>query len=189
MTIKYACLLLVLLPLVAANGSSLEDVLGAVDTVQDVPRRYTETRVTPKLREPLLVSGEVVFRSDGSLVKTIDAPVNEVITISAQSVILSRNGKARELPFSRQSGVRELYQGIRAALEADVATLERLFYTELLMSGDSWELVCTPRSAGLQRELQQLSVTGSAGAVSGVLVKQSEDRWQKIEFLPDDDPL
>jgi hypothetical protein len=122
---------------------------------------FTEVRVSPLLREPLVVSGELEFAGPASLDRHVREPYREDTSIRGESVRVEREGEPpRSFALKRAPELRGLLTGFSALLTGDVPGLKRSFDVQAQGSDESWTLQLTPLDSRARRRLQQIEITG-----------------------------
>ena len=179
---KLACLLSSVLLSVAASAAEPGAALDYVVTPRDTLVPFTELRMNALLAEPLEMSGELLYESNGSLSKLIRAPVNETVIITTQSVRIERNGDVRELPLRKARELAEFYAGLRALLDGDFDELRAQFLISDIASAPDWSVNLVPRSARLKKFAPSLIVSGSGSRLLEIQVLRTDDDWQIIRL-------
>jgi hypothetical protein len=122
---------------------------------------FSEARFSRLLTRALTVSGEMSVPEAGTLVRRIDSPYQETMTITSTQVRIEREGeKDRLLPLQRAPEMRGLLQAFGALLAGDRATMEKYFAIELKRDGTSWSLVLRPLEQRVARKLGALAMSG-----------------------------
>lgn len=122
---------------------------------------FTEVRVSPLLRAPLIVSGELEFSGPASLDRHVRAPYREDTAIRGESVRVEREGEAaRSFGLKRAPELRGLLTGFSALLTGDAAGLRRSFDVQAEGTEAAWTLQLVPLDARARRRLQKIAITG-----------------------------
>jgi hypothetical protein len=122
---------------------------------------FAEVRVSPLLREPLAVSGELEFSGPASLDRHVRAPYREDTSIRGESVRVEREGEQpRSFALKRAPELRGLLTGFSALLTGDVPGLKRSFDVQAQGSDESWALQLVPLDSRARRRLQKIEITG-----------------------------
>jgi len=179
---KLAGLLLILLSPIAVIAAEPGVVLGDVFTPRDTLVPFTELRMNALLEEPLELSGELLYESDGSLSKLISAPVSETIRITTKSVRIERNGEVRELPLRKARELAEFYAGLRALLNGDLVELRALFQISDIATAPDWAVDLVPRSGRLKKFAPRLVVSGTGSQLMEIKVLRADNDWQIIRL-------
>lgn len=122
---------------------------------------FTEVRLSPLLREPLTVSGELGYAGPDNLDRRVTQPYEELTQIRGESVRVERTGEAvRSFALRRAPELRSLLASFAALLSGDLAGIERAFDVQVSGSEQTWTLQLTPRDAKTRRRLQRIEISG-----------------------------
>ena len=123
---------------------------------------FSEVRFSPLLKEPLSVSGELVYAGPASLDRRVTDPYREDTEIRGESVRIQRAGQpVRSFGLQRAPELRGLLAGLSALLAGDAQAIRRDF--TVLAKGDErrWQLELTPSDARIKRRLKLIRAEGS----------------------------
>jgi hypothetical protein len=178
--------LLSLLIAVNAAAADLSEVLGSIDVQRDVARDFDELRMSPKLRAPVAVKGNMIFSGEGSMIKTVTEPFSESVTISQHTITFVRGKKTRSMSLDAKPGLAAFYSGLRALLSGDVATLEQLFDADIDGSAElgGWTVHLSPKDAGMSKFVSLMTVVVIDSDVRTVRVEQESGAWQEMVLAP-----
>ena len=122
---------------------------------------FTEVRVSPLLREPLVVAGELEFSGPGSLDRHVRRPYSEDTSIRGESVRVQREGEQpRSFALKRAPELRGLLTGFSSLLTGDVPGLRRSFDVQAQGTDQAWTLRLVPLDARARKRLQKLEIVG-----------------------------
>lgn len=123
---------------------------------------FTEVRLSPLLKQPLIVAGELGYAGPTSLDRRVTQPYRESTAIRGESVRVEREGeRPRSFALQRAPELRGLLHGFSALLSGDAAGLRRSFsITSQISSDQAWAIAMTPLDAKARRRVQQLIVVG-----------------------------
>lgn len=157
--------LLVLAPmlLLATRAAALDAEALVARLARPAPASiaFTEVRLSPLLRGPLIVGGELEFSGPGSLDRHVRQPYREDTAIRGESVRVEREGEpARSFGLQRAPELRGLLTGFSALLSGDVAGLKRSFEVQAQGTEQSWTLQLVPLDAHARRRLQKMEIAG-----------------------------
>lgn len=117
--------------------------------------------MSPLLREPLVVAGELEFSGPASLDRHVREPYREDTSIRGESVRVEREGEQpRSFALKRAPELRGLLTGFSALLSGDVSGLKRSFDVQAQGSEESWTLQLVPLDTRARRRLQKIEITG-----------------------------
>ena len=122
---------------------------------------FVEVRYSGLLETPLVVSGRLEHRQDGSLVRRVDSPYREVTELRGENVSLEREGsKPRRFSLDRAPELRGMLASFGALLQGDRQMLDRYFVVTVHGTDARWEITLSPRDATLKRRLARITVHG-----------------------------
>jgi hypothetical protein len=123
---------------------------------------FVEIRFSSLLAEPLVVSGRLEHREDGSLVRRVEWPYQEVTVLQGESVSIERAGsKTRRFTLDRAPELRGMLAGFGAILQGDRQMLDQYFAVSAQGSDARWAITLTPRNDKLKRHLSRIVVDGT----------------------------
>ncbi len=140
---------------------------------------FEETRYSSFLKQPLVTSGELRFTPPATLERRIVSPFSARYIIEDDQLTVEQPGAAspRKIPLASQPLLANLIGTIRALLRGDLASLARLYRTELSGTRDRWTLVLLPSDPSMVEFIASVQVTGRGGALTEMeVVEPSGDR-------------
>lgn len=150
-------------PLHAADGN-LDTLLASLARPAPDSTSFVEVRYSSLLDEPIVVSGVLEHRTDGALVRRVEAPYQEVTELQGEKVTVTRTGsKPRQFSLDRAPQLRGMLASFGALLTGDRRMLEQYFEVEYRDLGANWEITLMPRDRKLQRRLSRIVINGAAG--------------------------
>ena len=165
-----------------ASDPELVRILSSLDVRRDEPRAYSEYRMTARLREPLKITGDIVFSAQGELIKRVIEPFQETITIGNNLVRVERVDKTREFSITKDQGLYDFFRSLRAILEGDINTIDELYVVAIERDGDNWTLICKPKNKYLRRYVLEMNVSATADEITEIFIDQGPKRWQRLSF-------
>ncbi len=136
---------------------------------------FVEVRFSSLLATPLVVAGELQYRSADALGKRIDHPYHEQMEISGGDVTVIREEESpRHFSLKRVPELRGMLSAFGALLSGDQSALERYFTLGLTGDDLSWALVLTPRDAKVRKRLREVVVTGRADTPRCLTVTETD---------------
>lgn len=169
-------LLALLTPLPALpSDADLDGLLKSLARPAPATVAFSEARYSRLLKQPLIVSGEMSAPAAEALVRRIDSPYRETMTITASQVRIEREGeKLRVLPLQRAPELRGLLQAFGALLAGDRASMEKYFSIDLQRDGAAWTLALRPLEQRAAQKIGSLTMSGR-GAEPRCLVMRPPD--------------
>jgi hypothetical protein len=123
---------------------------------------FTEVRFSKMLREPLVVSGELVYGGPRSLDRRVTEPYREDTLIRGETVRVERKRQAsRSFGLQRAPELRGLLSGLSALLAGDLQAIQRDFVVTAQGDQRAWELELIPSDARIRKRLKMIRARGS----------------------------
>jgi len=155
------CLALASAPLHAADPD-VDKLLARLPRPAPDSTNFVEVRYSSLLEKPIVVSGRLEHREDGSLVRRVEWPYQEVTVLQGENVSVERAGsKPRRFALDRAPELRGMLASFGAILQGDRALLDRYFAVTVQGSDSRWEITLTPRNDKLKRHLSRIVVAGT----------------------------
>jgi len=152
---------MLLLPATPAAALDADALIARLARPAPASIAFTEVRVSPLLREPLVVSGELEFSGPTSLDRHVRKPYREDTSIRGESVRVEREGEqARSFALKRAPELRGLLTGFSSLLTGDAQGLKRSFDVQAQGTEQSWTLQLLPLDARARKRLQKLEIVG-----------------------------
>lgn len=172
----------------AANvwAFDLESVLEATKITPPARVRFREERHNQLLKEPLILSGYLEYLENGLLRKVVESPFQETLLISGEKIEIVRDGETKTLSARHSRSLRAMLEGIEAILAGQEQQLLAAFSSDLTGTTDAWNLLLTPRSNRIAKQLVGLQVGGDADAVTSIRIDLSGDEWHRMDIFRDD---
>jgi hypothetical protein len=124
---------------------------------------FTELRFSQLLDVPIVVSGELEYQADGSLVRQVEKPYRERTVLHGENVIIEReNQKPRRFSLNRAPELRGLIASFAALLANDRSTLDEYFSVAVTGSDERWQIALTPHDEKLRSRLAGILIDGTA---------------------------
>jgi hypothetical protein len=122
---------------------------------------FVEVRYSSLLEMPVVVSGRLEHRENGSLVRRVDSPYEEVTELQDENVSVVRAGsKPRRFSLNRAPELRGMLASFGAILAGDRQMLDRYFVVTAQGSDSRWKITLAPRNDKLKRRLSAIVVDG-----------------------------
>jgi hypothetical protein len=164
-----------------AAGAAWAQVLSVLrlqQLLRDTPHaevRFTELRESRWLATPVESSG--TLRSSASMLeRQVEHPRRETWRILDDRMQLRTPGsdKVAEIALDKAPAVAALALTLRSVMAGNLEALNADF--QLLLSGDErdWTLQLTPRRGDVAGQLRQISVMGTGGRLSAIVIVESQ---------------
>ena len=164
----------------AASGSfTIEALARELAAAPKSVLAFEETRYSSFLKQPLVTSGELRFTPPATLERRIVAPFAARYTIVDDRLTIEQPGAAspRTIPLASQPLLANLIGTIRALLGGDLASLGRLYRSELSGTREHWTLTLLPSDPAMVEFIASIEVRGRADALTEMEVTEpSGDR-------------
>lgn len=158
---------------VAAAGD-LERIMRALAERPAGVARFTESRTSSLLREPIRSEGTLAHGAGGRMEKHTLAPREERLVVEGGTITVQRaDGGHYALRLSDQPGVQAMIEGLRGTLAGDLHALQRHYRVELQGSFENWTLFLLPRDALLAELVTDVRIAGSRGDVREVQIREA----------------
>ncbi|MCG6876761.1 MAG: outer membrane lipoprotein carrier protein LolA [Betaproteobacteria bacterium] len=154
-------------------------LMSSLATQREAVIAFTETRHSSLLKEPLVTTGELLFKPPSTLERRVTAPFEERYIIEGDQVTIERPGAGdpRTLSLGSQPLLANLVETIRALLRGDLRALDRLYRIELAGTRDNWALTLLPSDPAMVEFVATVRVTGHAGMLEEMeVIEPSGDR-------------
>jgi hypothetical protein len=123
---------------------------------------FVEVRYSSLLERPIVVSGRLEHHEDGSLVRRVEWPYQEVTELQGENVSVERAGsRPRHFTLDRAPELRGMLASFGAILQGDRQMLDQYFTVIAQGSDADWEITLTPRVEKLQQRLSRMVVDGT----------------------------
>jgi hypothetical protein len=164
-----------------AGGSAdwtLENLMQALASVQQRQARFTETRELSLLQQALTSNGTLSFQHPDRLIKQFDPPDGLRYEVNANRLLIRKqDGSEETIRLDNSPHLLAYVAAMRAVLAGDLPRLQRFFELRLEGNREAWQLLLTPKQAGLARQVRQVEISGSQLDIIRLLIlEQSGDR-------------
>jgi len=123
---------------------------------------FVEVRYSSLLETPIVVSGRLEHREDGSLLRRVEWPYQEVTELQGENVSIERAGsKPRRFSLDRAPELRGMLAGFGAILQGDRQMLDQYFAVTAQGSDVRWAITLMPRVDKLKQRLSRIVVDGA----------------------------
>lgn len=152
-----------------ARAASVEDVMRGLAAVRESRAAFSETRSIPELDGVLPSRGTLSWRAPDRVEKHTTEPVEERLTVAADTLTIERRGARQVLNLDAAPEVRAMVEAIRGTLAGDLARLSAFYDVRFAEPGDGgWRLALYPRSTRLASAVQAIIITGRAARITTV---------------------
>ena len=158
----------------AQDAADLDRIMQALGAQPAATARFTETRTSALLREPIRSTGTLAHGPGGRLEKHTTTPRDERLVVEGGTVTYQRaDGERRSLRLADLPGVLAMIEGLRGTLAGDLAALRRHYRVELQGGYEAWKLFLLPRDAQMAELVSDVRIAGSRGDVREVEIREA----------------
>lgn len=140
--------------------------------VQTSRVRYSEVRRLAVLKQPLTLSGTMLYERPDRIEKRQELPFAEVIRVSGERFTLERDGNSRSIQLQAAPLVAALVGSLRAILAGDSAELERLYAVTVEGAKSRWNLRLLPKEPEIGGVISRIDITGFDSHLSRIEILQ-----------------
>jgi len=158
-----------------AQGWNLDALMSEMAAVPASRTRFVETRHLAMLTQPLELKGSLSYERPNRLVKHVETPFDELLTVDGEalSLVNKSKGEQRSLSLREQPALGALVEGVRATLAGDRAQLERHYRVQFSGRRDAWRLHLVPRATQVRAHVESITVSGAAARPQRIEVLES----------------
>jgi len=158
-----------------AQGWNLDALMSEMAAVPASRTRFVETRHLAMLTQPLELKGSLSYERPNRLVKHVETPFDELLTVDGEalSLVNKTKGERRSLSLREQPALGALVEGVRATLAGDRAQLERHYRVQFSGRRDAWRLHLVPRATQVRAHVESITVSGAAARAQRIEVLES----------------
>lgn len=157
------------------QGWNLDALMSEMAAVPASRARFVETRHLAMLTQPLELKGSLSYERPDRLVKHVETPFDELLTVDGEalSLVSKTKGEQRSLSLREQPALRALVESVRATLAGDRAQLERHYRVQFSGRRDAWRLHLVPRATQVRGHVESITLSGAATRPQRVEVLES----------------
>lgn len=159
--------------IVRAGGFDLLQLMQLLAASPAAEVSFTEKKYSILLSEPVISSGKLLYRHPDVVEKNIELPRKERYRFAGDDLLLVRNGTEKKIPLSSQPLLAAFAASLRGVLGGDLALLRNHYQLSLQGELPSWRLDMTPLEEETARYVQRIVVTGRAGRIEQIEVREA----------------
>ena len=156
-----------------AQGLDLPRLMQLLAVVPAAEVSFTEKKFSSLLSAPVVSSGKLLYRRPDIVVKNIDTPRKESYRFVGEELVIVREGTERRIPLSSQPLLSAFAASLRGVLGGDLVLLRKHYALTLQGDEPSWRIDMTPIDEETLRFVQRVTVSGRAGRVGQIEVRES----------------
>ena len=134
---------------------------------------FVEKKYSSLLSEPVVSSGKLIYQRPDVVEKNIELPRKEHYRFAGDELLLVRSGAEKRIPLSSQPLLLAFAASLRGVLGGDLALLRTHYQLSLQGDQPSWRLEMTPVDEEIGRYVQRIVVTGRAGRIEQIEVRET----------------
>jgi len=159
----------------AAERWDIEALMKALSRIESGEKRYTEIKTMALLKEPMRLSGTLVYRAPSFLEKRVISPFEERYTVDGDSLTVENPAKGvrQTLSLASQPAIWAFVESIRAPLAGDLATLNRFYKVSLGGSERNWLLALVPTEPDMARLVRFIRIRGSGDRIDRIEIEET----------------
>lgn len=137
--------------------------------------RYSETKHSALLREPLRMSGTLRYKKPSFLEKHVQTPFEEILTVDGERLMWEKPAaqKKHMLALRDYPAIWGFIESMRATLNGDARTLERFYKIRLDGNEQQWTLVLLPSDIDMAQFIRVIRISGSKAKVCAVEIEEA----------------
>lgn len=137
--------------------------------------RYSETKHSALLKEPLRMSGTLRYKKPSFLEKHVQTPFEEILTVDGERLTWEKPTaqKKHELALRDYPAIRGFIESMRSTLNGDARTLERFYKIRLDGNKQQWTLVLLPSDIDMAQFIRVIRIRGSKARISAIEIEES----------------
>jgi outer membrane lipoprotein-sorting protein len=137
--------------------------------------RYTETKTSALLREPLKSSGTLRYKKPAFLEKRVQTPFEEILTVDGDRMTWEKPAanKKHTMALRDYPAVWGFIESMRATLNGDAKTLQRFYKVRLDGDERQWTLVLLPSDSDMAQFIRVIRISGSNTRLSTVEIEEA----------------
>lgn len=137
--------------------------------------RYTETKTSALLKEPLESSGTLRYKKPVFLEKHVQIPFEEILTVDGERMTWEKPAtqKKHTMALRDYPVVWGFIESMRATLNGDAKTLQRFYKVRLDGDERQWVLVLLPSDSGMAQFIRVIRISGSKTQLATVEIEEA----------------
>lgn len=174
----------------AANEQAplpLEQLPGIITGVPDHRAEFHEERRLTLLKEPVVLSGFLLFRAPDRLEKHTQTPQREDLVVEGEWVIVSSPDRKQEMRLNMSSDpvLYGLLFSLQSLLTGHPERLSNVFNLEAWGDEAGWTLRMKPRAADMASRVQAVRVTGQGRWLRSIELWETSGDYLSMSIGPE----
>jgi outer membrane lipoprotein-sorting protein len=137
--------------------------------------RYSETKTSALLKEPLKSSGTLRYKKPAFLEKRVLTPFEEILTVDGERMTWEKPAanKKHTMALRDYPVVWGFIESMRATLNGDAKTLQRFYKVRLDGDEGQWTLVLLPSDIDMAQFIRVIRISGSRTRLATVEIEEA----------------
>lgn len=137
--------------------------------------RYSETKHSALLKEPLKLTGTLRYRKPAFLEKHVQTPFEEILSVDGERLMWEKPAaqKKHALALRDYPAIRGFIESMRSTLNGDASTLERFYKIRLDGTEQQWTLVLLPSDIDMAQFIRVIRISGSKARISTIEIEEA----------------
>ena len=148
---------------------ALQQVMSALAQVQSVQSTFRESKTMDMLNEPLLSSGNLVYKAPDYLEKRVTAPQISYYVIDGDQVSIGgAQHKERQVVLFQFPALEAFIAALRGTLAGDIKTLNEYYEVDFKAKADHWTLQLVPKNNEMLLYVKTIHIHGSGDTIQQI---------------------
>lgn len=159
----------------AAERWDIDALMSVLFRIESGEKRYTEIKTMALLKEPMRLSGTLIYRAPSFLEKRVLSPFEERYTVDGDSLTIENpaRGVKQTVSLASQPAIWAFVESIRAPLAGDLATLNRFYKVSFGGSKRNWLLALIPTEPDMAKLVRFIRIRGSGDRIDRVEIEET----------------
>ncbi len=160
----------------AAGTWDIEHLMASLAAVKTARAHFVERKYMSVLKDPLEISGTLVYAAPSHLEKNTETPKSERLVVDEDRLIFERNAgrERRTLSLADYPEIWAFVESIRATLAGDTATLEHFYRLELSGNAVRWRLQLVPLDEKMHALVASVTISGSNDTIETIEIQEAD---------------
>lgn len=163
----------------------LEDLMRDLAKIRRVEATFTEQKSFSFLKEPLVSSGTLSYRSPGYLLMRTLQPQPQTYELEGGCLSVDVPGEPRKnLDLDQYPPLRALVESIRSTLAGDLRSLQRYYRVSFSGTAGGWTLRLEPSDEQAARLLTSITIGGRGNRLLAVDAAEANGDKTQMTITP-----
>lgn len=150
--------------------------MASLAAVKKAQAHFVERKYLSVLKEPLEVTGTLIYAAPGHLEQNTLSPKRESLIVDNDQLTFVRDEgrQRRTLSLQDYPEIWAFVESIRATLAGDAAALNRFYALDLQGNAVRWRLGLIPRDEKMRALIKTVLISGSGNLVDSVEIQEAD---------------